>query len=82
MKWRRYTKERDGLGTIVTGLVSDVLFPVAKSGWEVGGEEIMRDVSYNDQREWLWLTIVARPRFTYRVVAGLCQSRAPITVLS
>jgi GC-rich sequence DNA-binding factor len=44
LKWRRYTKERDGLGLIVTGLVGDALFPLARSGWEAGGEEVIRDV--------------------------------------
>lgn len=44
MKWRRYTKERDGLGLIVSSLLEDVLFPVAEEGWEVGGEEYVRKV--------------------------------------
>jgi GC-rich sequence DNA-binding factor len=44
LKWRKYTKERDGLGLIVTGLVGDALFPLARSGWEAGGEETLREV--------------------------------------
>ena len=43
LKWRRYTKERDGIGAIVTGL-ADVLLSVAQGGWEVGGEEVSREV--------------------------------------
>jgi len=44
LKWRRYTKERDGLGLIVTGLVGGALLPLARSGWEAGGEEAIREV--------------------------------------
>lgn len=43
MKWRKYTKERDGLGNIVSEL-TEVLFDVAQAGWEVGGEETIRKV--------------------------------------
>jgi hypothetical protein len=44
MKWRRYAKERDGLGLLISGLIEDVLFPVAQEGWDVGGEECVRKV--------------------------------------
>jgi GC-rich sequence DNA-binding factor len=43
MRWRRYTKERDGLGILVSDLVK-VLEEVALPGWDVGGEDIVRKV--------------------------------------
>jgi GC-rich sequence DNA-binding factor len=44
VRWRKYTKERDGLGLIATDLVGTILYPVAQEGWEVGGEENIRKV--------------------------------------
>jgi hypothetical protein len=43
MRWRRYTKERDGLGILISDLVK-VLEEVALPGWEVGGEDLVRKV--------------------------------------
>ena len=44
MRWRRYTKERDGLGILVTDLVN-VLGEISLPGWEVGGEDLVRKVT-------------------------------------
>ena len=44
LQWRKYAGDRYGLGALATRLVSSVMLPVAESGWEVGGEEMMRKV--------------------------------------
>lgn len=43
IRWRRYTKERDGLAILVSDLVT-ALEEVALPGWEVGGEDLVRKV--------------------------------------
>lgn len=45
IKWRRYAKERDGLGLMVSELVEVVLLGVAEGGWDVGGREVLERVS-------------------------------------
>lgn len=45
LQWRRYAGDRYGLGNLATRLVTGSMLPVAETGWEVGGEEIMRKVS-------------------------------------
>ncbi|KAI1794968.1 GCFC-domain-containing protein [Ganoderma leucocontextum] len=45
LQWRKYAGDRYGLGNLATRLVTSSMFPVAESGWEVGGEEIMRKVA-------------------------------------
>ncbi|KAI8994209.1 nineteen complex-related protein 2-domain-containing protein [Trametes punicea] len=45
LQWRRYAGDKYGLGTLATRLVKSSMLPVAETGWEVGGEEIMRKVA-------------------------------------
>ncbi len=45
VQWRKHAGDRYGLGTLVIRLVTSSMLPVAESGWEVGGEDIMRKVS-------------------------------------
>lgn len=45
VRWRKYSGERFGVGELVTQLLRDCMLPIAESGWEVGGEDIMRKVS-------------------------------------
>ena len=45
LRWRRYTKERHGLGLLCGEILSDVLLPVARGGWEVGGSDALRKAS-------------------------------------
>ncbi|KAL7280100.1 hypothetical protein ACG7TL_006515 [Trametes sanguinea] len=45
LQWRRYAGDRYGLGVLATRLVTSSMLPVAETGWEVGGEEIMRKVA-------------------------------------
>ncbi|PPQ72250.1 hypothetical protein CVT26_006977, partial [Gymnopilus dilepis] len=44
LRWRKYGKERFGLGGLVTRLVERSILVVAETGWEAGGEETMRTV--------------------------------------
>ncbi|KAF8879088.1 nineteen complex-related protein 2-domain-containing protein [Gymnopilus junonius] len=44
LRWRKYGKERFGLGMLVTRLVERCILVVAETGWEAGGEETMRTV--------------------------------------
>jgi GC-rich sequence DNA-binding factor len=45
LRWRKYTGERFGLGLLIGRLVEGCILGVAESGWDVGGEEILRLVS-------------------------------------
>lgn len=46
LQWRKYTGERFGLGLLISRLVEGCILAVAESGWDVGGEEILRLVSF------------------------------------
>ncbi|KAG8754904.1 hypothetical protein FRC14_004538 [Serendipita sp. 396] len=41
MLWRKYSKERFGVGRLVTTLL-EILFFVSQGGWDIGGEEFIR----------------------------------------
>ncbi|KAI0754740.1 GCFC-domain-containing protein [Daedaleopsis nitida] len=45
LQWRKHAGDRYGLGALATRLVTSIMLPVAESGWEVGGEDIMRKVA-------------------------------------
>lgn len=45
LRWRRYTKERHGLGLLCGEILNDVLLPVAGGGWEVEGGDALRKAS-------------------------------------
>jgi GC-rich sequence DNA-binding factor len=47
VKWRKYTEEKFGLGDVVKRIVDEILIPVAEGGWEVGGEQCLRKVSFS-----------------------------------
>lgn len=44
VRWRKYSGERFGIGLLITRLLSNCVLPVAESGWEVGGEEYVKQV--------------------------------------
>ena len=48
LRWRKYTRERFGLGMMLAQLVERTIVPIAEGGWEVGGEDIVRKVSIPD----------------------------------
>ncbi len=45
IRWRKHTGERFGVGQSITRLVDGPLLSIAETGWDVGGEEIMKQVS-------------------------------------
>ncbi|EJD50811.1 hypothetical protein AURDEDRAFT_143230 [Auricularia subglabra TFB-10046 SS5] len=42
VRWRKYTGEKFGVGELATQILRECMLPVAESGWDVGGEDIMR----------------------------------------
>jgi GC-rich sequence DNA-binding factor len=47
LTWRKYAGGLFGAGDLGEILVGNIMMPVAESGWDVGGEEIMRKVRFN-----------------------------------
>jgi GC-rich sequence DNA-binding factor len=45
IRWRRYTKSPFGIDEVAKSLLVNCILPVARSGWEVGGEECMRRIA-------------------------------------
>jgi GC-rich sequence DNA-binding factor len=44
IRWRKYTGEKLGIGDLCIRHMNNIVLPIAESGWEVGGEEIARQV--------------------------------------
>lgn len=44
LRWRKRTGEKFGVGELSTRLINNCIIPIAESGWEVGGEESVREV--------------------------------------
>jgi GC-rich sequence DNA-binding factor len=44
VRWRKYTGEAFGIGELCVRHMNNVALPIAESGWDVGGEEIAREV--------------------------------------
>lgn len=66
VKWRRYAKERDGLGLLVQELLVEVFVPVAQTGWEVGGLDALRKAGpLTPSFLFYLLTLYARLRRVY-----------------
>jgi len=45
IRWRKYTASLFGIDGVAENLLMNCIVPVAKSGWEVGGEVCLRRVS-------------------------------------
>jgi GC-rich sequence DNA-binding factor len=45
IRWRKYTKSLFGIDEVTKSFLVDCILPVARSGWDVGGEECIRRVS-------------------------------------
>lgn len=45
LRWRKYAGDKLAIGTLCARLVSDCILPIAESGWEVGGERKVRQVT-------------------------------------
>lgn len=46
IRWRKYTKSLFGIDEVAKSLLINCILPVARSGWEVGGELCIRRVSF------------------------------------
>jgi GC-rich sequence DNA-binding factor len=44
IRWRKYAGEKFGIGDLCIRHLNNIVLPIAESGWEVGGEEITREV--------------------------------------
>lgn len=44
IRWRKYTDEKLGIGDLCVRHMNNIVLPIAESGWEVGGEEITREM--------------------------------------
>ncbi|KAG1906541.1 GCFC-domain-containing protein [Suillus fuscotomentosus] len=44
IQWRKYTGEKLGIDDLCIRHMNNVVLPIAESGWEVGGEEITREM--------------------------------------
>ncbi|KAG1872371.1 GCFC-domain-containing protein [Suillus subalutaceus] len=44
IRWRKYTGEKLGIGDLCIRHMNNIVLPIAESGWEVGGEEITREM--------------------------------------
>ena|SRR5258705_7333465 len=49
LRWRKYTGELIGLDVLVGRLVDVCILEVAQSGWDVGGEDVARQVCLSFQ---------------------------------
>ena len=48
IRWRKYTKSLFGIDEVTKSFLVDGILPVARSGWDVGGEVCIRRVSSFD----------------------------------
>ncbi len=46
IRWRRYTRSLFGIDEVAKSFLVDCILPVARSGWDVGGEVCIRRVSF------------------------------------
>ena len=44
LRWRKHIGGKFGINDIITAHVNHNMLPIAETGWEVGGEDVMRKV--------------------------------------
>ncbi|KAI6114380.1 GCFC-domain-containing protein [Pisolithus sp. B1] len=44
LRWRKYTGDKLGAGALCVRLINNYALPIARSGWEVGGEQTTRQM--------------------------------------
>lgn len=44
LRWHKYAGDKHAVGKLCARLVNDCMLPIAESGWEVGGEQKVRQV--------------------------------------
>ncbi|QRW06588.1 Pre-B-cell leukemia transcription factor-interacting protein 1 [Ceratobasidium sp. AG-Ba] len=60
LAWRKYTGEKYGIGELVERLLGRVMLPVAESGWDVGGQDILRKAIVAVPRECIPQDVISR----------------------
>lgn len=45
LRWQKYSGERSGVGQLCVRVINNYVLPIARTGWEVGGEEKARKVT-------------------------------------
>ena len=45
LRWRKYAGDKHAIGKLCVRLVNNFILPIAESGWEVGGEHKIHQVS-------------------------------------
>lgn len=45
LNWQKFTGEQHGVGLLIGRLVDECVLNIAESGWDIGGEEIAKNVS-------------------------------------
>ncbi|KAF5369342.1 hypothetical protein D9758_002504 [Tetrapyrgos nigripes] len=60
LRWRKFTGERFGVGQMVTRIIERCIVPVADEGWEVGGKDVVENVSAMLPKELLPPSIKSR----------------------
>jgi len=46
IRWRKFTKSSLGIDEVAKSFLVDCILPVARSGWDVGGDVCIRRVSF------------------------------------
>lgn len=46
VRWRKYSGEKFSIGDMIIKMVNESILPVAKTGWDVGGGEVMQKVEF------------------------------------
>lgn len=46
LRWRRYTSSALGIDEVLKNLLVKCVLPIAKTGWEVGGQDYFHRVSF------------------------------------
>ena len=49
LRWRRYTNSLFGIDEVVKNLLVNCVLPIAKTGWEVGGQVYVHRVGSYEQ---------------------------------
>ena len=79
-QWRRYAKERDGLGRLITELV-ELVYDISLPAWDIGGDELLKQVS--DSR-YLYTGLTHRPGRTIdtaRADTGCCKDQNLLSIM-
>ena len=60
LRWRKAAGDKYGLDKLVETLVDKLMLPIAESGWDVSGEEVMRKVARQLPEECMTMNLRVR----------------------